>query len=281
MHFFKGIEPFQKWCYPSPTYRRWETSTQNVKYIKQSIEKFLIYRATSLFVIIFSTIFSVIEIITTIVYFSYTDNIAGFNFYEFLILISTFNIIGTIYNILCINSHENLSDKILAGQLDYDLIRPVDSQIINNFSEFEISSIISSIVPIITFFYAARKINYISIMGGIFFIIFVMLGAYFYYLLNQFFVNFSFWIERPGKLLGIPEELFEFAAKPRRIYPKIFQIIFAWIIPIISTTNVPVELLTGKIYYKNISFYCFIIIVFSLVVRFQWNLGVKRYTSTN
>jgi len=251
------------------------------RFISQSISRFLIYRSTSVLVILFGSLFTLTEIVITFVYFNYTDVIAGYTKYEFLLLIATFAMIGTLYEILFINSHENLSDKIINGELDYDFIRPVDSQFFNNLNEIEIPSIINLVLPIMMLIICLNKIHVSSILCVLLYLIFVFIGTYLYYLLNQFFVSLSFWVERPGKLLGVPEYMFEMANKPRMIFPRILQVIFAWIIPIISATNIPLEIITGNIETIDIIIYLAILTLFSISVRVQWKLGLKRYVSAN
>lgn len=236
---------------------------------------------TSFLVIVFGTLFTAVEVITTLVFFQFTDTIAGFTIYEFLALTSTFELIGTAYQILFINAHENLSDKILDGELDYDLIRPVSSLFFNNVRQIEISSIINLIVPVSILIYSIVQMGGGTLSGIIGYAAFVAAGVYFYYLLNQFFVSLSFWVERPGRLLGVPEYVFDLAAKPRGVYPRIWQVIFAWIIPVVTATNLPVDILKGNFSFAQLLVYLAVITMFTVIVRIEWKLGIRRYTSAN
>lgn len=250
-------------------------------FFAQSIARFLIYRFTSLLVIIFGSLFTITELIVTLIYFNYSDQIAGYTKYEFLLLIASFSIIGTLYEVLFINAHEDLSDKIIEGEMDYDLIRPVDAQFYNNLSKIEIPSLINLILPMILIGISLTRIQIEKSIYFVYYVLFIILGVYLYYLLNQLFVSLSFWIEKPGKILGIPEYLFEMANKPRMIFPRIWQLLFAWVIPVISTSNIALEVLTGQLDLKNLLAYLLSITCFTILVRVQWKLGLKRYVSAN
>ncbi|WP_407719669.1 ABC-2 family transporter protein [Oceanobacillus kimchii] len=113
------------------------------------------------------------------------------------------------------------------------------------------------------------------------YIIFVLLGVYFYYLVSQFFINFSFWIERPYQVAAIPEYLLDLASRPRTVYPPLLHLLFVWAFPILLSTNLPVEILRGDINLSVIGYYVIFILIFSFIVRLQWKQGLKKYQSTN
>lgn len=251
------------------------------QFFRQSFAVFTAYRLTSIFVIVFGSLFSIIELVTTLVYFQFTDRIAGYTLNQFLLLIASFSFISNLYQFLFIAAHEQMADKIIDGKLDYDFIRPLDSQLYNSLSAFDIGSSINLVIPLILIIYSIDKTGGTGVLRCLFFTLFLLVGTFAYYLINQFFVSLSFWIERPGKLLGIPEYLFDLASRPRAVYPKVLQIIFAWILPIISATNLPVQILTGRVTIIEISTYLIAISLLALIVRIQWKQGVKRYQSAN
>lgn len=251
-------------------------------FISQSFSQTLAYRTTSIFIVVFGTLFSLGEVIGVFVYYSYTDNIFGWDKNAFLLLIGTFSLIQYIYQFLFVLQHEELMDKVIEGELDYDLIRPMDSQLLCSFRLLDIPSLINMIIPLALISYSIKNLdNSVHAIYFVQYILFIFIGVLFYYLLNQFFVSLSFWIERPGKLIGLPEYLFDLASRPRSVYPKYLQIIIVFIIPVVSATNTPVSFLRGSVDLTALfSLLIFTIIMF-WVVRVQWIKGIKRYASTS
>ena len=93
---------------------------------KQSIEEFLIYRATSLITFILAVVFLLIELFVGDIYFSNSENV-NWTRNQYFILITFMNSATYIYNFFFVIGHENLVEDILEGELDYNLIRPVYS----------------------------------------------------------------------------------------------------------------------------------------------------------
>lgn len=251
--------------------------------LSQSISQFFIYRLTSILVCFFGTLFTAIEVITVIVLYNYTDSINGWDFYSFLALSATFTLISYLYQFFFTLSHEDLIEKIIEGELDYDLIRPVDSQLINSIKQLDIPSLLNIIIAIILLCYSVSHIEFGQLFFAniVLYIFFVLIGVFFYYLVNQFFINFAFWIERPYQIAAIPEYLLDLASRPRTVYPPILHLLFVWVFPILLSTNLPVEILRGDIDLSIIGYYVLFITIFSIIVRIQWKRGLKKYQSTN
>ncbi|WP_106767496.1 ABC transporter permease [Paenibacillus faecalis] len=251
-------------------------------FARNSLSQMLIYRITSSFIIIFGSLFVAAEVISIVIYYQFTDSIAGWGFYDFLALLATFQLISSLYQFLFVGSHEVLMDNIVEGKLDYDLIRPIDSQIICSIKQLDYSSLINCLIPIVLLIYCWPNLDIsFSLLNMIIYLTFVLLGVFFYFLLNQFFVTLAFWIERPHKLAGVPEYILEFSSRPMKVYPRVIQMIFGIIFPIITVVNLPVEFLKGEANMKVILWIIVSLIVFFIIVRLQWKLGVKRYASTN
>ncbi|MFT9117044.1 MAG: ABC-2 family transporter protein [Sporolactobacillus sp.] len=248
---------------------------------RQSVATFFAYRMTSLFVIVFGSLFSVIEIVTVLVYYQFTGDIVGYSLPQFLLVIASFECISNIYQFLFVSAHEQMADKIIGGELDYDFIRPVDSQLYNSLSAFDLASGINLIIPSVLLIYAVPRAGHPDWLQGVCFVLFLIIGTFMYYLMNQLFVALSFWVERPGKLLGIPEYLFDLASRPRSVYPHVLQLLFAWILPIVASTNLPVDILRGRVSVAETLAYLTGVAVLAALVRLQWKCGIARYQSAN
>lgn len=249
---------------------------------KQSLAQMLTYRMTSTFIIVFGTLFAFADIIGTVVFFQYTESIAGWEIYDFLVLLSTFQFISYLYQFFFVASHENLMENILNGKLDYDLLRPVDSLFLCSMKQLDFPSVINMIIPSSIFFYCLPYIKIeLNFLNVLIYILFVALGVIFYYLLNQMFVCLAFWVDRPQKIAGVPEYMLDFASRPREVYPRILQIILSTVFPVITAVNLPAEYLKGSLSINYFVFYLFFLILFGIVVRFQWKWGICRYASAN
>ena len=103
------------------------------KFLSHSFQEFLIYRTTAIVTIVFGLIFFLAEFIAGIIYFNYTETIYGWVKNDYLLLISVASVISYGYQFLFTVAHENLYEFILGGELDYILIRPVNSFLFYSF----------------------------------------------------------------------------------------------------------------------------------------------------
>ncbi|WP_437958363.1 ABC-2 family transporter protein [Sorangium sp. So ce119] len=249
---------------------------------QHSLAQTLSYRLSAAFVVVFGTLFAVGELASLLIYFQFTDSIAGWGLHASLALIATFGLIQHTYQFFFVVSHEALMDKIVHGELDYDLVRPVDSQLLCSLKSLDFPSLINMIIPVGILLYAWPHLDApasVATLGA--YLLLVLCGVVFYYLLNQLFVGLSFWIERPQQLAGVPEYLLEFATRPRTIYPRWIQFALAVVLPVLTATNTPVDLLRGELELSAVLPLLAAIALLAVAARWQWRRGVRRYVSAS
>ena len=246
-----------------------------------SFKSMSMYRTTTFLVLIFGIIFTFIDVITTLIFFQYTDHLAGYSFFEVLLIIGIYDSVQNLYQIFFINAHEDLSDKVIEGELDYDLLRPINTNFYINYRTIDIPSIFNLIVSIIIIIYSTLHIN-LSYLDYISVILILIVGTILYSYINQLIVNLCFWIEKPGILLGVPEYLFDLVSRPSGIYPKYISFVLTFIIPMFLITNSSVYAIKNDYPYTIIFFILLIyIILFKLIINYQWRKGILKYNSTN
>ncbi|MEK4554386.1 ABC transporter permease [Jeotgalicoccus sp. FSL K6-3177] len=249
--------------------------------LKISFKTLTHYRMTTFLVVAFGFLFTFIDVLSTIVFFQFTEELGGFNFYEVMYILGVYNFIQYSYQLFFINSHEELADKIIEGELDYDLIRPIDSNFLINFRSLDIPSLINFILPISIIIFSILNIEYtfIDFYGAI---ILIFFGTILYYYINQVIVNLCFWIEKPGMILGIPEYLLDIASRPASIYPKYISFALTFVMPMFVITNSSVIAINSSALYIYLSIFLLVyIIIFRYISNKQWKYGLKKYLSTN
>lgn len=245
--------------------------------LRISLSKFLIYKSTSILVVIFSLLFSIAEYLLGYIYFNYTDNLGGYSYYDFILLITTSKIIFFTYEILFVVSHSNLIEGIIEGTIDYDILRPVDSMNFLSCRELEFSSLISILLPI-GILGVILSTYQLTVLGVLLFFFMLTLGVLLYYHINQFVINLAFWIEKPYTIFGFVEDMFDLGVNPKRIFPGMIYIIFTYIFPILMITNLPIEVLKGSVNYFDILYLILFYLALRTINRFLWRKGISRYS---
>ena len=247
--------------------------------ISNSIQRVLLYRTTSILIVVFGLLFYFIEMFSGTVYFSYTDNILGWTKWDYFSLITTATIIRYGYTFFFIWGSD-LSYNIIQGKLDYTLLRPLNSFWYYAFYMADFPSLINVILGIIVQGWIISKYH-IGFFQVIMYIIFVIIGIWFQFLMFNFSNMISFWVDKAEQILWIPETLSETSSQPASIYPKWIRCFLMWLLPILTSFNLPIDIIRGKVNVVNMLWFVGFVGAFTIANYRMWNAGFKKYQSSN
>ena len=248
--------------------------------LSNSIQRVLIYRTTSILIVVFSLFFYFVEMFSGMVYFSYTDNILGWTKWDYFSLITTAAIIQNSYSFFFVWGTSDLSINIIQGKLDYTLLRPLNSFWYYALYMADFPSLINVILGIIVQGWIIFKYH-IGFFHIIMYILFVIIGIWFQFLVCNFSNMITFWVDKADQILWIPETLEEISSRPASIYPKWVRGILMWLLPILTAINLPVDIIRGKINMFNMLWYIGFVAFFTVINYKVWYAGLKKYQSSN
>lgn len=246
--------------------------------LSYSIKYFFHYRGSSLIWVLAQLIYQYGMYLTTQIYFKLNNHVANLSVNQFLIYLASYQMILSFYFIFIEPSHDLLPDRIYDGELDFYLIKPVNSFILANFSRFGIESILSLVFPVwmlfkIDFF----KINDVQTLT-VYFIILLM-AAMFYGLVMSIAVLFTFWSTLNISLWKSAECLLESGSRPMRSYPSVLQVLFKYALPIPLIMNLPADFLIEGYSFKIFLTSFVSLFATLLFVLYLWRKGLKQYAS--
>ena len=247
--------------------------------LSNSIQRILIYRTTSILIVVFGLLFYFIEMFSGTVYFSYTDNILGWTKWDYFSLITTATIIRYGYTFFFIWGSD-LSYTIVQGKLDYTLLRPLNSFWYYAFYMADFPSLINVILGIIVQGWIISR-QHVGFFQVIIYILFVIIGIWFHFLMFNFSNMISFWVDKADQILWIPETLSEISSQPASIYPKWIRCFLMWLLPILTSFNLPIDIIRGKVNMVNMLWYVGLVAVFTIANYRIWHAGLKKYQSSN
>jgi hypothetical protein len=213
------------------------------------------------------------------VYFSYTDNILGWTKWDYFSLITTATIIRYGYTFFFIWGSD-LSYTIVQGKLDYTLLRPLNSFWYYAFYMADFPSLINVILGIIVQGWIISR-QHVGFFQVIMYILFVIIGIWFHFLMFNFSNMISFWVDKADQILWIPETLSEISSQPASIYPKWIRCFLMWLLPILTSFNLPIDIIRGKVNMVNMLWYVGLVAVFTIANYRIWHAGLKKYQSSN
>lgn len=247
--------------------------------LSNSIQRILIYRTTSILIVVFGLLFYFIEMFSGTVYFSYTDNILGWTKWDYFSLITTATIIRYGYTFFFIWGSD-LSYTIVQGKLDYTLLRPLNSFWYYAFYMADFPSLINVILGIIVQGWIISR-QHVGFFQVIMYILFVIIGIWFHFLMFNFSNMISFWVDKADQILWIPETLSEISSQPASIYPKWIRCLLMWLLPILTSFNLPIDIIRGKVNVVNMLWFVGFVGAFTIANYRMWHAGLKKYQSSN
>ncbi|MCF1783300.1 ABC-2 family transporter protein [Lactobacillus mulieris] len=248
---------------------------------KQSLKQFLIYRSTSLITFLLALIFLVIQLLIGDVYFGEGIKINGWSKEEYFILITFCYSAEYLYNFFFVLGHENMSEAILNGELDYALIRPISSYWYIVGTNLDIPSFFNFLVSygLLLHYLSAVHTSWLVVIEIFFYL---LCAALFLFFINQICICLTFWFDGLTAVYGMIEDLWDFASRPKTIFPRAIQNLFIFIFPVLIATNLPLAFAIQHHWGSEmVIYFLFSLIVLYFISKIVWEKGLKHYASSN
>lgn len=249
-------------------------------FAKASLKEVLIYRLDCIVGIMSQFVTQVVEIIFIWIVFQNTENLAGWDFKQILLLYGI-TLLSVGIADFCFDALYDIGPKYIKnGELDKILLRPVHPliSIIGSSREFTtlgyfglglvlvITMLIKLAIPIT--FGLIFKITFFSIVGAL------IIGA----IMTIFSIS-SFWTYRSNEIIWSVFRTYTFAQYPLDIYNTFIKILITFILPFAFVAYYPTMSYLGfnsyMIYLSPI-----VAIILWIIAVNVWNLALKKYRST-
>ena len=249
-------------------------------FLKASLKEMLIYRLDCIVGMVSQIVTQLVEIIFIWIVFQNTENLAGWNFMQVLLLYGI-TLISVGISDFCFDALYDLGHKyIREGDFDKIMLRPVHPliSIIGASKEFTalgyfglglamtITMLIKLAIPITAIL--ILKIVFFSIVGA------AIIGA-----INTIFSIASFWTYRSNEIIWSFYRTYTFAQYPIDIYNKFIKVLITVILPFAFVAYYPtmdyLGINTYMIYLSPI-----IAIVLWIIAVKVWNFALNKYRST-
>lgn len=248
--------------------------------LKVSLKEILIYRIDCIVGIFSQLIVQLVSLIFIFVVFQNTENIAGWNFKQILLLFGVTRIPIGIAG-YCFDALYDIGPKYIRnGDFDKILLRPVHPliSIIGASREFvsiadfalglgiTICMLIQLSIPVTALLII--KIIFFSIVGAL------IIGA-----INTIFSISSFWTYRSNEVIWSFYRMYTFTEYPITIYNKFIRILITVILPFAFVSYYPtMDYLGVNTYMIYLS--PFVAVILWIIAVKLWNLALNKYRST-
>jgi len=250
--------------------------------MKNCLVREMQFKANFLVRLFTESMWLVMQFIYISVMYGQTGQIAGWTIWEMVVLAGTNHVIAQLFEALFYDNCMRLIDQIRQGDLDFNLIKPVNTQFLVSLRYTDYASIVNSSIGVGIILFALGKLGIGITFGGV--VLFAALVAnsiLIYYSILFILSVWTFWIGRSNNLMELYWQFGQFSRYPGEIYPWLLRRLLQTLIPMLIVSNVPAGLLIHKLQ-TGLIFYGFALgIVFLVLTAWIWQRGLQRYRSAS
>jgi ABC-2 type transport system permease protein len=211
-----------------------------------------------------------------------TSSVAGWSEGDSYVLAAT---VFFTYALLIVFFSVNLMEipeKVRKGTLDFDLLKPVDSQFlvsIRKFSFDEIGTILGGVVMLVV----GLSLNGASpsLLQGITYVAMVWSAVLIFYSFQLIMMTLAIWLVRVDNLWVLGETVYYVARFPTDIFRSQLRVVLTYYIPIAFIASEPTKVLLGRAPTTTLWISLLWMAAFLVVSRLFWRFAVNRYSSAS
>lgn len=220
--------------------------------------------------------------------------IQGWSREQYFAFMATGMLINSIVEMFFMPNCAHFSELIRTGNLDFALLKPIDTQFLISCEKVELSMVNQMVLALSLLTYALIGIGQpISIAQVAAYVVFVGVGVMFFYSLMIAVAATSVWLGRNQGLYDFWFYITVFARYPRTIYNgiddsriepgELLQAAFTYVLPILLVVTVPAEFLAKGLsewQYPAVGMLASLLGLIASRFAFQWSLRGYRSASS-
>ena len=181
------------------------------------------------------------------------DSMNGWTRYQFFAFMATNMIVNTMMEAFFMPNCANFSELIRTGNLDFALLKPIDTQFLISFEKLDLGALCHLVLPLSLLGYSLHHLGWpVTAVSVAMYFGLVALGVAFFYSLMIALASTSVWLGRNQGLYEFWFYITVFARYPRNIYGgspagTALQMVFSFVIPILLVITVPSEVVVGRV----------------------------------
>lgn len=215
------------------------------------------------------------------VLYSERPSVGGWTMPEALVVLAYFTGIKGVLEGVVSPSFVDLVERIRSGAFDYVLLKPVDAQALISASRFEPWKMFDVLGSIAIVIYAFTKLGAPSLPDIALGMLLFVAGVLAMYSLWILCAAAAFWVVRLDNLTFLLGAIFDTARWPVTIFPRVWRIIFTFVIPLAVMTTYPAQALLGQLQGRTALAVCGGSFGLLVISRLVWRKAIRSYTSAS
>ncbi|HET9869763.1 MAG TPA: ABC-2 family transporter protein [bacterium] len=251
-------------------------------FMKNCLVREMQFKANFLVRLCTEALWLVMQFIYIGVLYGQTGQIVGWTKWDMVVLVGTNHVITQLFEALFYDNCTKLIDQIRQGDLDFNLIKPINTQFLVSLRYTDYASILNSSLGVAVILYGLHRMGgAVTLSGALLFAGLVVNGILIYYAILFTLSVWTFWIGRSNNLLELYWQFGQFSRYPGDIYPWLLRRLLMTVIPMLVVSNFPAAVLVHKLA-GGVALYGFALgLGFLAFTVWIWHRGLKRYRSAS
>jgi ABC-2 type transport system permease protein len=221
-------------------------------FFRNSLVREMSFRGNFLIEIITNAFWFSAQLVFFGLIFGSVRDVNGWTRNEFFAFMATGMIINALIEAFFMPNCANFSELIRTGNLDFALLKPIDTQFLVSFEKVDLGALFHLVLPLVLLGYALVQLGQpVSAVTIAMYLGLVLLGVAFFYSLMIVLASCAVWLGRNQGLYEFWFYITIFARYPRNIYAgsatgNVLRMLFSYVLPILLVVTVPAEVIVAK-----------------------------------
>jgi ABC-2 type transport system permease protein len=223
-------------------------------FLRNSIVREMTFRGNFLIEVVTRTFWFVAQIVLFEIIYSYVPNIDGWTRETYFAFMATGMLINSLVETLFMPNCANFSELIRTGDLDFALLKPIDTQFLVSFEKVDLAELTQVLMSAGLLWYALSKADIsVTWLNAALYLLLLAVGVAFFYCLMIILASTSIWLGRNQGLYDFWFYITVFGRYPREFFNRphpLAQVVwfgFSFVVPILLVITVPAHVLLGEI----------------------------------
>ncbi|MSR56725.1 MAG: hypothetical protein EXS05_03520 [Planctomycetaceae bacterium] len=221
-------------------------------FLRNSLIREMAFRGNFLIEIVTNGFWFCAQLVFFSLIFGNVPAVNGWSRDQYFAFMATGMIINTLIEAFFMPNCANFSELIRTGNLDFALLKPIDTQFLVSFEKLDLGALCHLVLPVGLLGYALGQLDRpIGAVDVVMYLGLILMGVTFFYSLMLVLASTSIWFGRNQGLYEFWFYITIFARYPRSIYGgspsgDALRFVFSYVLPILLVVTVPAEVVVGK-----------------------------------
>lgn len=214
--------------------------------------------------------------------FGNVRSVAGWDLDRMILLTGTFSLVLGLLDLLFQTNMARLSEQVNRGELDFILIKPIDSQFYVSTRYVNLNEVPTIIIAAVTVLAGCARLGLTPSGGEIgAYTALVVCAVVTFYGLWFLTVTVSLWTGRINNIAYLLLPIADLGRLPADIYRGAFRLLFTFVIPVALISTVPARALLGVVDPFLVGYAFFAAAASVALSHWFWRFSLRRYASAS